>query len=109
MMVRHVRTKRARSGNGGRGSIALALCLLVSAPEPLLAYLDPGTGSMLVQVTIGAIAAGLTLKQALLEEDRGLLPLTAGGLAVLRRQECFRSLTPPMSLSGRRRHRLCCR
>ena len=61
MMVRHVRTKRARSGNGGRGSIALALCLLVSAPEPLLAYLDPGTGSMLVQVTIGAIAAGLTL------------------------------------------------
>ena len=46
---------------GGRGSVLLALCLFVSAPQPALAYIDPGTGSMLIQVTIGAIAAGLTL------------------------------------------------
>ena len=35
--------------------------LAVGVPEHAYGYIDPGTGSMLVQVTIGAIAAGLTL------------------------------------------------
>ena len=59
--ARRLALKRAPIRNGGGGSVAFALCLLVSAPAPLFAYLDPGAGSMLVQVTIGAIAAGLTL------------------------------------------------
>ena len=61
MVSHHLTAKRAPIRNGGRGSVVFALCLLISAPEPVFAYIDPGTGSMLVQVTIGTIAAGLTL------------------------------------------------
>ena len=45
----------------GHSCVTLALCLLLATPAPAPAYIDPGAGSMLVQVTIGAIAAGLTL------------------------------------------------
>ena len=61
IVTRLLAAKRALIRNGGRSSVVFALCLLVSVPEPVFAYIDPGTGSMLVQVTIGAIAAGLTL------------------------------------------------
>ena len=61
MVTGPLAARRALSRDGGRGSVAFVLCLLVSAPEPVFAYIDPGTGSMLVQMTIGAIAAGLTL------------------------------------------------
>ena len=50
--ARRLAAKRALVRKRGRGSVTFALCLLVSAPAPLFAYLDPGTGSMLVQVTI---------------------------------------------------------
>ena len=72
MVTGRLAAKRARIRNGGRGSVAFALCLLVSAPEPLFAYIDPGTGSMLVQVTIGAIAAGLTLCKLYWKKIAGL-------------------------------------
>jgi hypothetical protein len=41
----------------------LLAILLLTAVEPLHAYLDPGTGSMLLQVILGGIAAiGVALK-----------------------------------------------
>lgn len=41
----------------------LLAILLLTAIEPLQAYLDPGTGSMLLQVILGGIAAiGVALK-----------------------------------------------
>ena len=36
--------------------IIVILALLILAPTPALAYLDPGTGSMIIQGNIGAIA-----------------------------------------------------
>jgi hypothetical protein len=42
---------------------AFALILLALITEPAFAYLDPGTGSMLLQVILGGIAAvGVALK-----------------------------------------------
>ena len=35
----------------------LIVTLLVLATEPVFAYLDPGTGSMLLQVILGGVAA----------------------------------------------------
>jgi len=43
--------------------IALALAALLALASPAQAYLDPGTGSMIVSAVIGAIAAmALALK-----------------------------------------------
>lgn len=43
--------------------VALALLALVALASPAQAYLDPGTGSMIVSAVIGAIAAmALALK-----------------------------------------------
>ena len=40
-----------------------AVFLLAFVAEPALAYLDPGTGSMLLQVILGGVAAvGVALK-----------------------------------------------
>ena len=50
----------------------MLVCLVVSTPAPLHAYLDPGTGSMLIQVTVGAIAAGLTLGKLYWSKITGL-------------------------------------
>ena len=41
----------------------VAFVLLVVVSEPVFAYLDPGTGSMLLQVILGGIAAvGVAIK-----------------------------------------------
>ena len=41
----------------------LTAVVLLLAADPVLAYLDPGTGSMLLQVILGGIAAvGVALK-----------------------------------------------
>lgn len=49
----------------GRKSLLLAVlaiaALVVAAPSPALAYLDPVSGSMILQVVLGAIAAGALL------------------------------------------------
>lgn len=44
-----------------RGIILLAAVLgaLAVQSKPALAYLDPGTGSMMVQLLLGAVAGGL--------------------------------------------------
>jgi len=39
----------------------LAAVFLMEAPTPAHAYLDPGTGSMMLQVLLGAIAGGLVV------------------------------------------------
>ena len=39
------------------GSLLLAIMVLAFWPEPVHAYLDPGTGSMLVQGLIAVVAA----------------------------------------------------
>ena len=38
--------------------IRLSLLVLALFPAPLFAYLDPGTGSILIQGLIGLVAAG---------------------------------------------------
>ena len=44
------------------GQMVILVVLLLSA-DPVLAYLDPGTGSMMLQVILGGIAAvGVALK-----------------------------------------------
>jgi len=41
----------------------ILVILLLSSAQPAFAYLDPGTGSMLLQVILGGIAAvGVALK-----------------------------------------------
>ena len=40
-------------------TIILFAVLSVAMPTDAYAYLDPGTGSMVIQMAIGAIAAGL--------------------------------------------------
>ena len=43
--------------------LLLTFALALSGAEPAFAYLDPGTGSMLLQVILGGIAAvGVALK-----------------------------------------------
>ena len=42
---------------------ALLFCLLLTMPISVYAYLDPGTGSMLLQVILGGVAAvGVAVK-----------------------------------------------
>ena len=41
--------------------LTLALICVLVAPRPAHAYLDPGTGSLLLQGLIGAIAGGLLM------------------------------------------------
>ena len=42
-------------------AIGLAIILFGGSSEPAYAYLDPGTGSMLLQAIIGTVAAGFTV------------------------------------------------
>jgi hypothetical protein len=39
----------------------LALSICIATAEPAYAYLDPGTGSIILQSIIGAVAAGLVV------------------------------------------------
>ena len=63
------RLARVASSQGSKkmGRLPIfAVYLLIASllfPSPAHAYLDPGTGSMIVQLVIGAVAvAGMTLK-----------------------------------------------
>ena len=51
----------SRCGRPARVAAALAgaSLLLIATPGPAQAYLDPGTGSMIIQVVIGAVAGAL--------------------------------------------------
>ena len=41
--------------------MTLSAVFLMEAPTPAHAYLDPGTGSMMLQVLLGGIAGGLVV------------------------------------------------
>lgn len=38
-------------------TVLVVLCIMASIPHPAHAYIDPGTGSMIVQAIIGAVVA----------------------------------------------------
>lgn len=42
-----------------RATVALAASLVVASVQPAVAYVDPGTGSMLVQMMIAGIAGAM--------------------------------------------------
>lgn len=44
--------------NSARSLVRLAVVILATYTSPAFAYLDPGTGSLLLQGLIGAIAVG---------------------------------------------------
>ncbi len=44
-----------------RALVFLSAIIIVAAASPAHAYLDPGTGSMILQGLIGGIAAGATV------------------------------------------------
>jgi hypothetical protein len=48
-----------RDGYVLRSRLWLCLVLLVVVPRPAGAYVDPGTGSMVLQLTLAGLAAGL--------------------------------------------------
>jgi len=43
--------------------IMIACIILLISPTPLLAYIDPGTASLIWQIILGAIVGGLYLQQ----------------------------------------------
>ena len=65
----------------GRAS-AVVLILSTLAPTPAQAYLDPGTGSMILQSIIGAIAGGLVLLKIYWEKIRHLFSTKPRGQPV---------------------------
>ncbi len=44
-----------------KAPVFLSAIIIVAATSPAYAYLDPGTGSMILQGLIGGIAAGATI------------------------------------------------
>lgn len=55
--------RQGTSKNLGKGSILLLALSLVAIPSHAYAYLDPGTGSMVLQVIIaGILGAAFTFK-----------------------------------------------
>ncbi len=53
--------------------------LLLVAPTSVFAYLDPGAGSMLLQMLIGGIVAGLYTLKLYWQKVRGFLSRLTGG------------------------------
>lgn len=41
--------------------LAIIMSLFLIFPQAAYAYIDPGTGSIIIQVLIGAVVSGLTL------------------------------------------------
>ncbi len=57
-MVRFMNVRRLHR----LGAVAAMAALLVfGAPKPAFAYIDPGTGAMLLQLLLGGIAGGLVI------------------------------------------------
>lgn len=54
---------------------ALAYLISIAMAQPAHAYLDPGTGSIVLQSLIGAVAAGLVLGRSYLYQVKGWLGL----------------------------------
>jgi hypothetical protein len=47
--------------------------LLAVAPTPAMAYIDPGTGSMLIQSLLAAVAAGLVFGRSVWHRVKELI------------------------------------
>lgn len=57
----------------------LSLTWFVLAPQPALAYLDPGAGSYIVQLIVGGILSmGIAGKQLFGRREKNLSPPTEG-------------------------------
>ena len=54
---------------------ALAYLISIAMAQPAYAYLDPGTGSIVLQSLIGAVAAGLVLGRSYLYQVKTWLGL----------------------------------
>lgn len=65
--------------------VALAL-LLLALPSPAYAYLDPGTGSMLLSVFIGLLSAGWFMVRKIPDVFRGLVFKATGKAGFLERK-----------------------
>jgi hypothetical protein len=55
----------------------LALTICIASARPAYAYLDPGTGSIILQSLIGAVAAGLVIGRHYLYRVKAWFGLTA--------------------------------
>ncbi|MCI3953914.1 MAG: hypothetical protein K0R53_3414 [Burkholderiales bacterium] len=55
--------------------VALVFSISIAVAQPAHAYLDPGTGSIILQSLIGAVAAGLVLGRTYLYQVKGWLGL----------------------------------
>ncbi|RLE36195.1 MAG: hypothetical protein DRJ61_01370 [Acidobacteria bacterium] len=52
--------------------VSLVAVLLVLTPRTAYAYLDPASGSMILQVIVAAVAAGLIMFKAFWHKIRGM-------------------------------------
>ena len=52
--------------------VSLVVVLLVLTPCTAYAYLDPATGSMILQIVVAVVAAGLVMFKAFWHKIRGL-------------------------------------
>jgi hypothetical protein len=59
---------RARKGR----LFVVAAVLLLGMPSPALAYLDPGAGSLLIQMVLGGIAMAAVMARVFWARLRGL-------------------------------------
>lgn len=57
---------------------AILLLLIAVFPFPAHAYLDPGTGSMIIHLLIGAIAGGLVTLKIYWAKVKGFINRSAG-------------------------------
>ncbi len=60
-------------------SMTLSAVFLMEAPTPAHAYLDPGTGSMMLQVLLGGIAGGLVIGRLYWQKIKSFISGTKEG------------------------------
>ena len=58
--------------------LALLAAILASIPAPALAYIDPGTGSMLLQSLFAAVAAALVFGRTIWHKVKSLFSRDKG-------------------------------
>lgn len=69
-------------------SVLLGALSVVWSPDRAAAYLDPGTGSILVQLLLGGVAGVLALGKLYWGRIRGLFPGAKTATAAERRDPC---------------------
>ena len=71
----------------GVGAAGLALLLVVAAEAQVDAYLDPGSGSMLVQLLLGGVAGAAVIREARLAAGARHVPFAASGAGMPKERE----------------------